>query len=121
MREEGRVARRPRYQDEPTELAPLIWDQGSITPLQVMRIAAWKSARGLASLTLNSEEELRARTELLVRTLLPWRHIDVLEHASDASTIWAEWTEAVRTAVGSKRAGTGMLGSCGQSAVFALS
>jgi len=48
------MAARPTYQTEPAALRELIWDQGSITALQMMRIAAWKSARGLASLTLNS-------------------------------------------------------------------
>jgi hypothetical protein len=81
------MAARPTYQTEPAALCELIWDQGSITALQMMRIAAWKSARGLASLTR------------------PWRDADVLVQDVD----WIAWHEAAAMAIGSKRKGTGLL------------
>jgi hypothetical protein len=99
------MAARPTYQTEPAALCELIWDQGSITALQMMRIAAWKSARGLASLTLNSEEAIRTWTESALSAIRPWRDADVLVQDVD----WIAWREAAAMAIGSKRKGTGLL------------
>ena len=96
---------RPRYQTEPIQLRDIIWRQGFITPLQMMRIAAWKSARGLASLTLNDEAAIEIHTRQLLRSIEPWRNADVLHDAVD----WAAWERTAATAIGSKRGRTGLL------------
>lgn len=59
-----------RYQDEPgDDLRQCLWDKGHFTPLQMFRLAAWKSARGLASLTLNSEDAIVDTTRKAIAAL----------------------------------------------------
>ena len=76
-----------------------------MTALQMLRIAAWKSARGLASLTLNDEDSIRLRTANAMDAIRPWRSTDVLRDPVD----WAAWREAVARAVGWKQRQTGLL------------
>jgi hypothetical protein len=104
--EGSRVAAKPEYQREPTVLSEEIWAAGEIKPLQLLRIGAWKSAKGVASLTLNTEEEISIRSNRLLTTLEPMRRVDVLNHEPD----WDQWTDVARTAIGSAKAGTGLLG-----------
>ena len=72
---------KPRYQTEPTELTTSILQQGFITPLQLFRIVAWKSAKGMANLTLNSEIEIRERTARVIELARTWEGVDVLKQA----------------------------------------
>lgn len=100
---------RPKYQEEPAELRGPIWESGVIAPLQLMRIAAWKSARGLASLTLNREDEIKSRSADLLAAIEPFRDVDVIREQLDSEE-WERWRQAVATGVGSKQNGTGVLG-----------
>ncbi|MCX8495937.1 MAG: hypothetical protein ORN51_07120 [Akkermansiaceae bacterium] len=95
-----------RYQVEPgEEFREQIWERGHLTALQMFRIAAWKSARGLASLTLNSEKAIRGSTAAAITTIRPWRKSDVICGEVD----WSDWLETVATAIGSKRDRRGLL------------
>ena len=96
---------RPSYQHEPFHLREAIWSRGYMTALQMLRIAAWKSARGLASLTLNDEDLIRLRTADAFDAIRPWRAADVLNAPVD----WDAWREMVAHAVGSKQGQTGLL------------
>jgi len=58
---------KPAYQREPEELRDQIWDAGVITPLQLFRIVAWKSAKGLAPVSLNSEKDIARWTSGLLQ------------------------------------------------------
>lgn len=100
---------RPNYQLEPTELREPIWESRVIVPLQLMRIAAWKSARGLAPLTMNSDHVIRTRTGQLIETIEPFRHVDVVRAQLDVDG-WETWRQAVAAGVGSKSLRTGLLG-----------
>jgi hypothetical protein len=63
-----------RYQDEPDDdFRELVWDSGCFSPLQMFRLAAWKSAQGLASLTLNSEDAIVSTTGEAITAIVPWR------------------------------------------------
>lgn len=97
---------KPSYQQRPPdEMRESIWDQGWITPWQLFRIVAWKSAKGLAWLSLNDERQIIAATAAAVQTLAPWREVDVTGSGID----WRSWEAAARTAIGSKNARTGLL------------
>lgn len=75
-------------------------------PWELLRVCAWKSARGLANLALNDERDIRDRTEQACEVLMEFRNHDVLR----AKTDWDHWQEQVRLAVGAKRQRTGLLG-----------
>ncbi len=98
--------RRPKYQDEPHELRDSIWTAGEIAPVEFFRIAAWKSARGLAWLTLNTEAVIRSTTRQALERMGALRPLDVLTGPVD----WDEWTAVTRSVVGSERARSGLLG-----------
>jgi hypothetical protein len=69
---------RPDYQHEPLdETRSTIWASGEITPLQLLRIAAWKSAKSLASLTMNSEQTIRCTTRRALEGMQPLRSLDI--------------------------------------------
>lgn len=100
------VPTRPRYQEEPSDLLRSeAFDVGRLSPLSLFRIAAWKSARGLASLTLNSEADISAWTAVAVEAIRPWRHADVLANETD----WDAWQVTAATAVGRAQPGSGLL------------
>lgn len=100
------VASRPRYQSAPPiSLRTEAFEAGKLSPLSLFRIAAWKSALGLASLTLNSEAEIAEWTAVAVGAVYPWRETDVLTEQTD----WDAWQATVATAVGRAQPRTGLL------------
>jgi hypothetical protein len=101
------MAARPAYQHElGDDFRDAVWSSGRFSALQMFRVAAWKSARGLASLTLNTEDEIARHTSEAMKAVAPWRKSDVLKDGVD----WQRWRDDAATAIGSKRAGTGLLG-----------
>lgn len=96
-----------RYHDEPDDnFREQIWTRGHFSALELFRLAAWKSAQGLASLTLNTEEAIACRTSAAMEVIAPWRETDVLRSEVD----WRAWSDTASTAIGSKREHTGLLG-----------
>lgn len=51
-----------KFQREPTDLVPEILERGFITPWELFKIVTWKSAKGVAWLSLNTEEEIISYT-----------------------------------------------------------
>ena len=101
------LASKPAYQAEPSDdFVQAIWKRGRITPLEFFRIAAWKSAKGLASLSLNSEAVFAQSTSAALIALTPLRDVDVCRERID----WDEWQTVAAGAIGSKLRGTGLLG-----------
>lgn len=95
------------YQEEPGEdIRKSIWASGQWSALQMFRVAAWKSARGLAPLALNSEDAIASRSAAAISAIAPWREKDVLR----AETDWEAWLKSAATAIGSKPDRTGLLG-----------
>ena len=56
------MPRRPEYQDRPCWITDEAWNRGYIEPFELARIAAWKSARSIAAITVNRPEEIEAWT-----------------------------------------------------------
>lgn len=95
-----------RYQAEPDDrFRKSLWDNGHFSPLEMFRLAAWKSAMGLASLTLNSEAAIVDTTRVAMGALADWRGVDVFSGEVD----WTAWRETAATAIGSKTDRTGLL------------
>ena len=102
------MVKRPKYQEAPIELREQVWAAGSFTPLQLFRVAAWKSARGLASLTLNTEQDITDRTSGALDAIRSWKGVDVLRQEVD----WDDYRQSVATAMGVKGE-TGLLALSG--------
>jgi hypothetical protein len=100
---------RPRYQQEPTDLRAEIWAEGVISPLQLFRIVAWKSAQGLAWVTLNSEDDIALRSSECLEAIVNWRTKDIRDSDAD----WVNWEIVVRGAVGTKDPPKGLFGLAG--------
>jgi hypothetical protein len=106
---------RPRYQIPPVEIADVAWARTSphLTALELFRVAAWKSAKGLAWLALNTEDEIRDRTTAAMETIAAWRGRHMVGVIDPNE--WAAWRETARNAIGAEKAGTGLIGLCGVS------
>jgi hypothetical protein len=90
---------KPAYQHEPVELRQVITEQGYATPLQFMRIVAWKQAKGsLAYVTLNSEADIKRWTQAAVTAGKNLTGIDVL--APSAGFSWSDWEKTTQTIIG---------------------
>jgi hypothetical protein len=90
---------KPAYQSEPIELRQIVIEQGYATPLQFMRIVAWKQAKGsLAYVTLNSEADIERWTHEAVTTGKNLIDIDVLTPPADFR--WSDWEKATQTIIG---------------------
>lgn len=94
---------KPAYQREPEELRDQIWDAGQITPLQLFRIVAWKSAKGLAPVSLNSEKDIERWTSNALEATSSWRTTNVLTDEIH----WNEWEHAAGTAIGASKQAVG--------------
>lgn len=70
------MRRKIRYQQEPTYLRGALWQQGHIDPLSLFRILAWKSAKGLASATLNAPGQIEHVTREALSILDPYKEAD---------------------------------------------
>jgi hypothetical protein len=79
-----------------------------MTGLQVLRVAAWKSGRGLGDLTLNSEEAFRGVSSKAMKEIQSWNGRSVLGRMSHKD--WDDWRDVAATAIGSKAKATGLLG-----------
>jgi hypothetical protein len=100
------------YQKEPpASLVRAAWARGFLTPLELLRIAAWKSAKALGWLSLNTEPDIESRTAAAIDQLRPWRGQRMAGVDDDA--VWAKWRETSSTAIGADKEGTGLLGLSG--------
>ncbi len=95
------------YQSPPSdEFVETIWSRGYLTGFELARIAAWKSAQSVASITVNSEEQIRDCTQKLLSRISEFRTVDVIGDEVD----WAQWRECVGSAIGRKaRPSSGLL------------
>jgi hypothetical protein len=100
---------KPAYQHEPNELRDQIWNSGVITPLQLFRIVAWKSAKGLAPVSLNSEKDIELWTSNALEATSSWRTTNVLTDKID----WSEWEHAAGTAIGASKQAVGAANKSG--------
>jgi len=92
------VKRKP-YQ-EPIERGIIdeIWMRGWITGFELLKIGAWKSAKPVPLLTVNSEDLIESVTGSALDAISEFRHVDVTSEVVD----WGRWVEAAATAIGRK-------------------
>ena len=87
------------YQEEPVFLVDEILERGYISPWELLKIVSWKSAKGVALLSLNTEAEIVELTSEAVRDLTTWSWpygalID-RNMNDEAWTLWEEWVGQV--------------------------
>jgi hypothetical protein len=97
-----------KYQERPDHVTARAWSRGYLTPLDLFKVAAWKTGRGLGSLTLNTEEEIAFRTEAAIDHIRPW-HNRAITAATDHAN-WDDWRETARRAIGAATDQSGLLG-----------
>ncbi|MHB8290642.1 MAG: hypothetical protein ACYDEY_15730 [Acidimicrobiales bacterium] len=99
-----------RYHEWPAGLAERVWEnvEPCLTPLDLLRIAAWKSGRGLGNISLNEAGFIERRTKETIAELSRWRECNMV--GCDDETIWRDWLDTAWRAVGDKSRGTGLLG-----------
>lgn len=91
--------KRKPYQ-EPIErgIIDAIWMRGWITGFELLKIGAWKSAKPVPLLTVNSEDLIESVTGSALDAISEFRHVDVTSEVVD----WGRWVEAAATAIGRK-------------------
>ena len=72
-----------KYQKRPDDVTARAWSRGYLTPLDLFKVAAWKTGQGLGSLTVNTEEEIAARTRAAIDCVRPWRNRPIRAEADD--------------------------------------
>jgi hypothetical protein len=69
-----------------------------MTPLEVFRVAAWKTGQGLGELTRNGEADFVRLTAAAMDEIRPWRGTSILNVDDDAT--WDRWRETASVAAG---------------------
>ncbi|HLX88892.1 MAG TPA: hypothetical protein VKR22_10625 [Acidimicrobiales bacterium] len=99
-----------RYQDEPSAIAESDWKRGHLTPLELLRIGAWKEARIPAAMSVNLEGRIEEVTAGALRALdeAGVREWEPLEDTDDL--FWEKYARVVRQVVGSSDDRSGLYG-----------
>lgn len=92
------MRKRPEYQRCPVEIAERAWDRGYIEAFELTRIAAWKSAQGVAGITVNEPQEVEACIRAAMTAIEPWRAKKATALRTD--TEWADWRQSANEAIG---------------------
>jgi hypothetical protein len=100
-----------KYQKRPEDVSARAWRRGYLTPLDLFKVAAWKTGQGLGSLTLNTEEAIVVRTRAVVDCVRHWHNRPISADANDA--MWEDWRETARHAIGAAANQSGLLGLAG--------
>lgn len=98
------------YQDKtPWWVGDEAWarDDPHLAPLELLRVASWKSGQGLGWLSLNPPGFIEQRTAEVMVHLKPWVGQDLVGNAD--SRVWDDWLEAAWNAIGQKQ-GPGLMG-----------
>lgn len=96
------------YQVRPSSIAASAWNRGYLKPLELFRIAAWKTGQGLGYLTLNTERDITSRTGAAMASIQHWQGrwvVGLTDHA-----LWDDWRETARLAIGVAATHKGLLG-----------
>lgn len=92
------MPRRPEYQNRPCRITDNAWRRGYVEAYELTRIAAWKSARGVAAVTVNEPDEIEACTRAAMSAIQPWRGRKATELVTDAD--WTDWRQTANRAIG---------------------
>ena len=96
------------YQVRPSSIAASAWNRGYLKPLELLRIAAWKTGQGLGSLTVNTEHDIMSRTGAAMHSIQHWKGRQVVGLTDQAR--WDDWRETARCAIGVAATREGLLG-----------
>ena len=89
------------YQNEPSHLREGILGRGHITPWELFKIVSWKSAKGVAWLSLNTEAEIIEFTSEALTELETWSWpYGALINGNLDEKAWALWEEKVGQVIG---------------------
>jgi hypothetical protein len=97
-----------KYQKRPDDVTAKARSRGYLTPLDLFKVAAWKTSQGLGYLTLNTEDEITSRTRAAIDCIRPWHGRKIAAEADDAT--WDDWRETARHAIGAAADQSGLLG-----------
>ena len=89
-----------KYQIRPTELREPILARGYIESHELFRIIAWKSAKGLAWLSLNDPKKIEQTTRETLRLLKEWDGPHCLLESHLVETDWIKWEALAGALVG---------------------
>jgi len=79
------------YQGEPADLVSKIFERGYITSLELFKIVTWKSAKGVAWLSLNDEEKIVEYTKETIAGLRLWSGPDDILEVEMTDNYWDLW------------------------------
>jgi hypothetical protein len=95
------MSKKIEYQNEPLQLRDEILKRGHITPWELFKIVSWKSAKGVAWLSLNTEAEIVEFTSEVLRELRTWSWTyGTLMDGNMNDEAWALWEEKVGQVIG---------------------
>jgi hypothetical protein len=97
-----------KYQKRPDDVTGRARSRGYLTPLDLFKVAAWKTGQGLGYLTLNTEDEITSRTRAAIDCIRPWHGRKITAEADDAT--WDDWRETARHAIGAAADQSGLRG-----------
>lgn len=92
------MRKRPVYQARPSEITRKAWERGYIEAFELTRIAAWKNARSVATITLNEPEHIEACTRAAIAVVRPWRGRAASQSCADS--YWTKWQKTANSAIG---------------------
>jgi hypothetical protein len=94
---------RPPFQIEPRELITDINARGHISPWEFLRICAWKSAKNLAWVSLNSEAEIQKITAQIIFKLTKWNFPQDIVNGNLTDEQWVEWESMTGDLIGADK------------------
>lgn len=95
--------KKPEYQFEPLHLATAILLRGYIKPWELLRIVSWKSAKGTAWLSLNSETQIVDCTSDFVFRVKSWSGCEGVLHGQLSVNDWNMWENEVGEMIGADK------------------
>jgi len=93
-----------KFQREPTDLVPEILERGFITPWELFKIVTWKSAKGVAWLSLNTEDEIISYTGETVAGLKSWSGPSDVLTSEMTKEFWDLWEAKAGELIGADKA-----------------
>ena len=101
------------YHRYPSGVGRRAWALGYMTPLDAIRVAAWKQAQIPAAMSVNHPLQIETVTADAISKL----HASGCRHWSplgnDSATFWQDYEDLVRSVVGAKNTKTGLYGMKG--------
>jgi hypothetical protein len=91
------------FQKEPTDLVAGILERGYITPWELFKIVSWKSAKGVAWLSLNTEDEIVTYTKETLAVLKSWSGPSDILEVEMSDELWFAWEAIAGELIGADK------------------